>query len=184
MNAPISSFAPGLLAASHAAKVSLAAPSGRLSLRARGDLSKLNGALGLALPKQIGAREAAGAVEVLCLGPDEWIIHAPEADVASIVAACGTVYDALPHSVVDTSGREVTFGIEGPRAAELLTLGAPRDIASIAVGEGRRTVFDGIAVVLWREDDNRFRMDVWHSFAPHVLGLLETGCRELAAETV
>lgn len=184
MNAPISSFAPGVLAASRAASVNLADPCGRLSLRARGDLAALNGALDLTLPQKIGRRAEAGAVEALCLGPDEWVIVAPEAEVAGLTAACATVYETHPHSLVDISGREVTFRIEGPRAAELLTLGAPRDPDSIAVGEGRRTVFDGVSVVIWRDAETSFRMDVWHSFAQHVLGLLETGCRELAAETV
>ncbi|MBE9640580.1 sarcosine oxidase subunit gamma, partial [Salipiger pacificus] len=30
----------------------------------------------------------------------------------------------------------------------------------------------------------RFRMDVWNSFAPHLLHLLQVGARELAAETL
>ena len=87
-----------------------------------------------------------------------------------------------PHSLVDISAREVTLTIEGPKAAELLTLGCPRDIATIAPGEGRRTLFDGATVVLWRDAADRFRMDIWNSFAPHVAQLLQTGCKELAAE--
>ena len=71
---------------------------------------------------------------------------------------------------------------EGPKAAELLTLGCPRDIATIPPGEGRRTLFDGATVVLWRDAADRFRIDVWNSFASHIGHLLETGCKELAAE--
>ena len=182
MNAPVSSFTPQTLAETSAARVQLAAPRARLSLRARGDLSPLNTALGLTLPDRIGQRSTAGEIDALCLGPDEWMLQAPEAQAESLQSACAEVYGTLPHSLVDVSGREVTFAIDGPRAVELLTLGMARDPESIAAGEGRRIAFDGVTVVLWRDGEAAFRMDIWHSFAPHVLHLLETGCRELAAE--
>lgn len=182
MNAPISSFPASVLAESTAARVSLAEPCARLSLRARGDLAALNTALGLSLPEAIGQRAEAENLQALCLGPDEWMLHSTAPSTDTIISACEAVYGSHPHSLVDVSGREVTFVIDGARAADLLTLGMPRDPDSIAPGEGRRTNFDGVTVVLWRDGANEFRMDVWHSFAPHVLHLLETGCRELAAE--
>lgn len=183
MNAPVSSFTPGPLVETAAARVSVAVPCGRLSLRARGDLSPFATALGLTLPARIGTRTSAGEVEAICLAPDEWMIHAPEAQLSGLQSACAGLYDRHPHSLVDVSGRETTFVIDGPRAAELLTLGCPRDLDRLKPGEGRRTVFDGATVILWRDADNAFRMDVWHSFAPYLFHLLDTGCRELAAET-
>lgn len=184
MNMRVSSSVSGVLAESKAARVSISAAQARFSLRARGDLAPLNVALGLDLPDRIGARAASGEIDVLRLGPDEWTVVAPTAEINRLIAACADVYADLPHSLVDISGREVTMLIEGPRAAELLTLGCARDIDTIAVGEGRRTIFDGVTVVLWRDAEHRFRMDVWNSFASHLGHLLETGCRELAAETV
>lgn len=182
MNMRVSSPVSGVLAESNAARVSILAPQARLSLRARGDLTALNAALGLALPDRIGTRSAAGGIETVRLGPDEWTILAPVGEADKLIAACGAVYANHPHSLVDISGREVTLLIEGPQAAELLTLGCARDIDTIAVGEGRRTIFDGVTVVLWRDAENRFRMDIWNSFAPHLGHLLETGCKELAAD--
>lgn len=183
MSTRISSLTPGLVIETEAARVSVLAGEGRLSLRARaGGIEALGHALGLALPDRIGRRAASGTIEAIRLGPDEWTILAPAGALAGLCAACAAIYGAHPHSLVDISGREVTLSIEGPRAAELLTLGCPRDIASIAAGEGRRTLFDGATVVLWRDGEDRFRMDVWNSFADHVAHLLETGCKELAAE--
>lgn len=184
MNAVTTSFTSGTLAETRAARVSMAAPCGRLSLRARGDLAPLGAALGLSLPEKIGRRAASDLAEAICLGPDEWALRVSAGQVETVRAACADVYAGHPHSLVDVSGREVTFVIDGPRAADLLTLGCPRDIATIAVGDGRRTAFDGATVVLWRDGADSFRMDVWHSFAAHILALLETGCRELAAETL
>ena len=183
MNKLVSSFKAAPLARGAVARVSLAPPVGRLVLRARGDLAALNAALGLTLPAAIGQRAAAAGLEVLCLGPDEWMLHLPPDQVGSVQAACAALMNSHPHSLVDVSGREVTLVIDGPRAAELLTIGCARDIEAIPVGEGRRTAFDNVTVILWRDDSAAFRLDVWNSFAPHVAGLLETGCRELAAET-
>lgn len=170
----------GVFIETTAAKVSYAKPRARLSVRARGALSPLNAVLGFDLPTKIGMRSAAGDVEALCLGPDEWTILAPAA--APILAACAEIYPTLPHSLVDISGREVTLEIDGPRATELLTIGCPRDPDSIRPGEGRRTLFGGNTVVLWRDAETRYRMDIWNSFALHLSHLLETGCKELAAE--
>ncbi len=182
MNMRVSSPVPRTLAESKAARVSILAAQARFSLRARGDLAPLNAALGLSLPDRIGTRAASGEIEVLRLGPDEWTIVAPTAEINRLIAACAGVYADLPHSLVDISGREVTLLIEGPQAAELLTLGCARDIETIGIGEGRRTIFDGVTVVLWRDAENRFRMDIWNSFVSHLGHLLETGCKELAAD--
>lgn len=182
MSMEISSLTPGVLVETPAARVTVQPGPGRLSLRARkAALPALGVALGLTLPTRIGQRATGDGIEAICLGPDEWTILAPTDAVAALLAASAGV--GQPHSLVDISGREITLQIDGPRAAALLTLACPRDIDTIPVGEGRRTVFDGATVVLWRDAENSFRMDIWNSFAAHLAQLLKTGARELAAET-
>ncbi|SNY94141.1 sarcosine oxidase subunit gamma [Cohaesibacter sp. ES.047] len=180
MNAPISSITPGVLASSHAAEVTLAAPCGRLSIRARGDVAPFSAALGLSLPGKIGSIASNGETRAICLGPDEWALHMASDAVPTIIEAFAGLYAENPHSLVDISGREISLLISGPQATDLLTIGTPRDIASIPVGEGRRTLFDCATVVLWRSSETRFQMDIWNSFAPHLIGLLKTGCAEFA----
>lgn len=183
MTAPDFSFTPGPVATSSAAAVSILAPVGRLSLRAReAELPALSRAIGAEFPRRIGCRASVGTTEVLCLGPDEWQILVFEADAPRLIEACARIYPEAPHSLTDISAREISVRIEGPKAAELLTLGCPRDIDRLPEGEGRRTIMDGATVVLWRDGADSFRLDVWRSFAPHVVALLETGCAELVAE--
>ncbi|EAR51971.1 hypothetical protein OG2516_13139 [Oceanicola granulosus HTCC2516] len=182
MNAPVSALTPGPLVETDVVRVSLEAPRGRLSLRARGELAPFDVALGLTLPRKIGQRAAGDGIEALCLGPDEWMIHAPEAQVGALLSACATLYERHPHSLVDVSGRETTYVVDGPGALDLLSVGCPRDLDRILPGEGRRTVFDGVTVILWRDGETTARLDVWHSFAPYLSELLETGSRELAAD--
>jgi sarcosine oxidase, subunit gamma len=136
-------------------------------------------ATGLALPAKIGTRGAEGARTALCLGPDEWLIEAPEAERDPLLAALAG--SAAPLSAVEVSDREVTYVLEGPAVLDLLAAGCPRDLARLPTGSGTRTVFDTAQVVLTREAENRFHLTVWRSFAPHVRALLDLAARELAA---
>ncbi|WP_430474632.1 sarcosine oxidase subunit gamma [Thalassospira lucentensis] len=171
------------LAKNSALSVELLAPVARFSLRAGTDAqAALSKALGAALPTKIGQCTRKGFLEVLCLGPDEWTILAPEDHAAKITDACKKIYAKAPHSLTEISDREVAIHITGSKATDLMTIGCPRDLDQLPVGEARRTVFDGVSAVLWRDGVEEYRLDLWRSFAPHVISLLETGCSELAAE--
>lgn len=168
---------PGQIAASTVARVEVLPPVARFALRAHeAERKAVSDALELDLPWYVGDVARTGDVEVLNLGPDEWLIVAPEAG-----AVTGKSVGAA-HALVDVSDRDVTFRITGSRAPELLTLGCPRDPDSIGMGRARRTLFDGATVVLWHDAEAEFRMDIWRSFAPHAASLLALGCAELAAE--
>ncbi len=144
-------------------------------------LAAAGDAFGVALPPAIGGGAEDGTRRALCLGPDEWVLTAAESDRGGVAAAFAGLYAGLPHSLVDISDREIAVTLEGPQAATLLSVGCPVDVGSFAVGTGARTVFDGVQVVLYRDAPDRFTLEVWRSFLPHVLDLLRTGNRELAA---
>lgn len=174
---------PATLSNSSAVTVKLLAEVARLSLRVKPDnQAALGKALGMTLPTKIGQRVKSGDADVLCLSPDEWLVITPEGTETALIAASEKAYAKFPHSFVDVSDREFTVAITGDKTIDLLSLGAPRDIDAIPVGEARRTIFDGATVVLWRDAEQSFRMDIWRTFGPHVLSLLHTGCTELAAE--
>lgn len=153
------------------------APTARISLRMAGP-----GTAGLALPSQVGARSGEARRTALCLGPDEWLIEAPEADGPALLALLADLGTHQPLSAVEVSDREITLALEGPAVLDLLATGCPRDLARMPVGSGTRTVFDTVQVILTREAGDRFHLTVWRSFAPHVRALLDTATRELAAE--
>ena len=156
------------------------APAPRLSLRVKpAHRVTLGQALGLDLPTRVGARMAAGGTEALCLGPDEWLITAPEG--AGLADAVHAVYAGAPHSLVDISDREITLRLSGPAVLDLLATCCPRNVAAMPVGSAARTLFDSATVVLWRDGPTDFRMDIWRSFAPHVRSLLAQVQTEIAA---
>jgi sarcosine oxidase, subunit gamma len=152
------------------------APTTRIALRLADP-----GAAGLGLPTAIGKRTTEGARTALCLGPDEWLIEAPEADAAALTAALADLGERTAISAVEVSDREITYRLEGPAVLDLLATGCPRDLARLLVGDGARTVFDTAQIVLTREAEDRFHLTVWRSFAPHVRALLDLAARELAA---
>jgi len=162
-------------------------PDGRrFSLRVgEADRAAASGAFGVSLPSVIGraAGQGAGNRErrALCLGPDEWVLYATDDDGEAIASAFAQLYADAPHSLVDISDREIALALEGPEVTTLLSAGCPADPRAIPIGEGRRTVFDGVTVVLHRDTAERYRMEVWRSFLPHVWDLLNTANRELAS---
>lgn len=170
----------GFLVGSAAAQVSLLPRRSRFVLRANAELKAFKKVLGFQLPDQIGHRGEKGEIQALCVGPDEWIINAEEG--AYLAEKCAMIYEKNPHSLVDVSAREIRLKIEGTKALDLLATGCPRDCDGIEIGKGCRSVFDGASVILWREGQNHFTMDVWNSFADHTLQLLEAACRELVFE--
>ena len=178
----ISSLVPAVLAESAHLHVATSPMMGRLSLRAAQGLAKIDAALGFKLPRDIGRCAKSDDIQAVCLGPDEWTLIMPTETLATVQQALAALYATLPHSVTEITAREVTITIEGAQAATLLSIGCPRDIRTIKVGQARRTVFDGATVVIWCDAPDSYRMDVWNSFAPFVAQTLETGVRELAAE--
>lgn len=156
------------------------APALRLSLRVKpAHRATLGRALGLDLPTRVGACAAASGTEALCLGPDEWLITAPEG--AGLADAARAVYATAPHSLVDISDREISLRLSGPAVLDLLASCCPRNVAAMPVGSAARTLFDSATVVLWRDGPTDFRMDIWRSSAPHVRSLLAQVRQELAA---
>ena len=106
----------------------------------------------------------------LWLGPDEWLLLAPEAQGTALAAALAAALGGLPHSLVDVSHRQSGCELRGPRAATLLAAGCPLDLDSSAfpVGMCTRTVMARAEVVLWRTAADAFRLEVSRSFVAYV----------------
>ncbi len=134
--------------------ISLAPQMARYSLRAR-QAQALETVLKVKLPKKIGATEGG----IACLGPDEWLMR----------AATGTAVptgEGLPIAITDISERALCFIVEGPRAAEILTSGCPLDLDSFAIARASRTIYETVEIILIRDAEDRFHVEVWRSFAP------------------
>lgn len=161
-------------------RVATAAACARFSLRvAPGHAATAAKSLGCALPRKIGDTVSRDGATALCLGPDEWHVLAPLKSEEEIVARFAGLYARVPHSLVDVSHRDIGLKIEGKTAAEALNAGCPLDLRAMAPGTATRTIFDKAQILLIKESDTSYRVEVARSFALHVWRLLETVAREI-----
>jgi sarcosine oxidase, subunit gamma len=134
--------------------ISLAPPMARYSLRAR-QAQALETLLKVKLPKRIGETEGG----IACLGPDDWFLRA---DTDATVPQG----EGLPVAITNISERSVGLVIEGPGAAQLIMSGCPQDLDRFPIGKASRTIFETVEIILIREAEERFHIEVWRSFAP------------------
>ena len=140
-------------------------------------------AFGIALPRDACRAATDGERSALWLGPDEWLLIAPDGEAADLAALMTQALKGEPASVVEISDSQVAIEISGPKAFEAINAFNPLDLDErvFPVGTCTRTVFGKAEIVLWRTAAQEFRIEVWRSFAPYVLGCLEEACREYAA---
>lgn len=142
--------------------ISLSPPLARYSLRARQGQA-LETLLGMKVPKRIGAIEGG----IVCLGPDEWLMRAPSG--TNIPMGTG-----LAVAATDVSERLVCLTVEGPKAAQTIMSGCPLDLHNFAAGRATKTVYEGVEIILIREAEDRFHVEVWRSFASWLWTALAT----------
>jgi sarcosine oxidase, subunit gamma len=110
---------------------------------------------------------------VLRLGPDEWLVVAPE--------------DAAPElhgdAVVDVSGWRTTLELSGPRARDVLAKGCSLDLhpSVFGVGAHAQTLLAQAQAIVWLVDEEPvFRLLVRSSFAAYVATWLLDAMAEYA----
>ncbi|WP_428486093.1 sarcosine oxidase subunit alpha family protein [Rhodopila sp.] len=160
-----------------AASVRLAAltPATRLCVRAATAAATAIGlAIGVLLPtvpcRSMTARNRAA----LWLGPDEWLILAPEADTMVVAQAMRAAADQSA-SVVDVSHQAGRLEVTGPRAEWCLNAfcALDLDLVTFPVGMCTRTLLGKAEVILWRIGVEAFQVDITRSFMPYVWACLE-----------
>jgi sarcosine oxidase, subunit alpha len=169
--------------------VQLAVLSGttRLLVRAGSQAATAIGlALGVLLPtvpcRSVISRDRAA----LWLGPDEWLIFAPEGASALVARAVKAAGDH-PASVIDVSYRSRIIEITGPRCAWCLNAfcALDLDLQGFPVGMCTRTLLGKAEIVLWRIAPEVFQLEVARSLVPYVWACLEQARLEFTAgETV
>jgi len=127
------------------------------------------------VPTAPGRAYVADGRAALWLGPDEWLLIAPAAEGEALQRELVAALTGVAHALVDVSHRQTALLVDGPGAALLLNAGVPLDLSipAFPVGAVARTIFDKVEIVLWRQATERFRVEVWRSFAPYLRALLE-----------
>ena len=145
-----------------------APPAARISLRASAkEAAKLTKPLGLKLPTSPLTTTTSKSRSALWLGPDEWLVID---QVPSTIQPLMKNLASEKCSHVDVSHRNTAIIVSGKDAENVLNAGCPRDLAISAfpVGYCSRTIFGKIEIVLWRQDNETFHIEVWRSFSDYL----------------
>lgn len=155
-------------------------PAERISLRApAASISALSKALGVKLPEKPKTSTDKDARIALWLGPDEWLVI-DEAGKDPLVDCSGA---KVLHSAVGVSHRNVAISVSGPAAAAAINAGCPQDLslAAFPVGACSRTVLGKSEIVLYRPNEQIFRVECWRSFSDYVWTFLTEAAKDAAA---
>ena len=149
----------------------------RIALRAEDKaVNALGKAIGVALPRKAGTSSIKGEVAVLWIGPDEWLVIAP--DGTGLEEKMNKVKAGL-YSVVSVNHRNTAIEVSGNKAVHALNSGCPRDLSleAFPVGACSRTILSKAEIVLWRTGEEEFRVECWRSFSDYVWKHLVDGAR-------
>jgi sarcosine oxidase, subunit gamma len=136
-------------------------------------------AFGAPVPTAACRAGVQGERAALWLGPDEWLLIAPEAAGASVLAELESALRGRPCSLVDVSHRQIGLEVAGADAELLLAAGCPLDLhpSAFPVGTCTRTMLGKTEIVLWRTGPSAFRVEVWRSFAAYLAAFLVEAAR-------
>ena len=146
---------------------------------------RLGAELGTALPARCGEVAVGGPSSVLWLSPDEFLLVS-DAPAIPIVDQLTQALGEDPGSVIDLSANRTTFELAGPAARAVLEKGCPLDLhpRALAVGTAYLTVLGSVAVLLWKVDQQSFRILPRSSFADYLGRWLIDAMAEFAGAEV
>jgi sarcosine oxidase, subunit gamma len=155
-------------------------PATRYTLRGGPDArAAAEAAFGVGIPSQACRASARDGRAALWLGPDEWLLIAPESAGGAVASALSATLEGRAHSLVDISHRQTDFSVSGAQASLLLASGCPLDLdgSAFPVDMCTRTMLAKAEVVLWRTAPQAFRLEVWRSFAAYLSQYLAEAAR-------
>ena len=146
--------------------------------------------LGAPLPERVGTvssgeRGPGCPVDVIWLGPDEWLAVLGDEAVTGesgreLVNAAGAALDGQRGQVVDVSANRATLELSGPRARAVLDKVIQLDLhpREFPVGRAVSTLLESVQVILWRTGEDTWQVMPRASFTEFVARWLLDGMRE------
>jgi sarcosine oxidase subunit gamma len=132
--------------------------------------------LGIALPLRPGRSARGDGVDVLWMGPDEWLVLGPDGAAAPrLVAALASALAGHHATVVDVSAQRTGLEVAGSAARDVLARGCSLDLhpRAFAPGDCAQTLLAKAGIVLWqRTDEPAYLLLVRASFAEYLAAWL------------
>ena len=120
-------------------------------------------------------------LDVLWLGPDEWLIVRPEASDARLADSLRAALGGQHAAVTDVSAARIVLELDGPKAGEVLAKGCGLDLHPRAFAPGRcaQTLLARAQVIIQQTDQApTYRLYVRPSYAAYLASWLMDAMRE------
>ena len=141
--------------------------------------------LGRALPTQPNTTRRCGPRLALWLGPDEWLVRQPIAEVEAVAGSLRRALVDTHATVVDVSDRACVLRLSGAAARGVLAQGCPLDLHPRAFrpGDCAQSHYLKSAILIDQVDDlPTYDLQVPRSCARYLWDLLVEASRELARD--
>jgi sarcosine oxidase, subunit gamma len=140
-------------------------------------------ALGGELPTVPCTASRIGDVEVLWLGPDEWLLVTDPGRQEELAVLVRTAIGDEPGAVVDVSAQRTALSLSGPAAREVLARGCAIDfdprVAPVGTCVQTLVARTGVTIVVRDEQASEFLVLVRASFAEYFAAWLVDACIDL-----
>ncbi len=133
-------------------------------------------ALGVLPTIRPNAVAIAAAISILWLGPDEWLVVAPQGSMPDLAVRLEMALSSMRHAVTDVSASRTVLDVAGPGARAVLATGLSLDLHPNVFGPDRcvQTGLARIPVILQQIDGTpRFRLYLHNSYASYVVAWLQ-----------
>lgn len=139
-------------------------------------------ASGVELPVEANTWSGAADRGALWLGPDEWLLTAPDEARDALLAALGGALRGSHHALVDVSANRTLIGVSGDCARAVLAKGCALDLHARAFAAGRcaQTLLAKAQVILQCGPD-MLHLHVRNSFADYLARWLTDAAAETRA---
>ena len=143
--------------------------------------SRLEQALGIAWPNETGAC-LSGRVEIICAGPTDWLVIAPDPDGAELLQRLDEALVGSPFRATNVSQALSRFEIDGPEARVLLAKGCSLDLHPSHFPPCRcaRTRFAGMPMIVRCIRQFTFECIVTSSYADYLRSWLTDAAIEFS----
>jgi sarcosine oxidase subunit gamma len=138
--------------------------------------SAVQTATGVALPSEANTVSAAGARQILWLGPNEWWVTGPDGEAEVLVEKLRENFVGQHATACDVSESRAILALKGPKAREVLMRGVSLDLhpREFRVGQCAQTGLSRGNVLLHLADDTpTFEVYVLKSFSDYLWRWLE-----------
>lgn len=152
------------------------------------DAAAVEGVTGVALPTEACTSATSGERSLLWLGPDEWMLLAPDGEAAALEASLAETLTGPQTQAVDVSDYYTVITLTGPRGRDVLAKLVTIDLHPRHFAKGRvvGTLAASANIVIWLRDESAaagpvFDLTVRWSMADYLWCLLadaavEFGC--------